>query len=43
MKDKIFVVPQNDLEAVEIIKMLKDQGYKKNEDLFITDQQWGAS
>ena len=43
MHNQIFVVPQNDLESVEIIKMLKSLGYKENEDLYITGQGWGAS
>ncbi len=43
MKDKIFVVPQNDLESVAIVALLKEQGYKVGEDLFITKQGWGAS
>ena len=43
MKDKIFIVPQNDLESVGIINMLKQNGYKEGVDLFITKQGWGAS
>ncbi len=43
MKNKIFIVPQNDLESVEIVKILKEGGWKENEDLFITNQTWGAS
>ena len=43
MKDKIFIVPKNDLESVEIIEMLKQAGYEEGKNLFITGQQWGAS
>ena len=43
MKDKIFVVPQNDLESREIIKLLEEAGYKRGENLFVTNQGWGAS
>lgn len=38
MKDKIFIVPQKDLESVEITKILKEQGYKEEKDLFITNE-----
>lgn len=40
---KIFIVPENDLESVEILKMLRENGYQDNVNLFVTGQQWGAS
>ncbi len=43
MRDKVFVVPNNDLEAKAIISLLKDNGYEEGKDLFITNQGWGAS
>jgi hypothetical protein len=43
MKDKIFIVPKNDLESVEIAKILRECGWKDGVDLFITNQSWGAS
>lgn len=42
-KDKVFIVPKNDLESVEIIKMLQKEGYEIGKDLLVTNQAWGAS
>lgn len=42
-KDRIYIVPKNDLESVEIISALKKLGYEENVNLFITEQGWGAS
>ncbi len=39
MKERVWVVPNNDLEAVTIIELLK----RKGERVIITNQQWGAS
>lgn len=39
MKDKIFVLHKNDLESVEIAKMLKENGWQEGKDLFITAQR----
>ena len=41
--DKIFIVPQNDLESATIIKILKEHGFIEGENLFVTKQGWGAS
>jgi hypothetical protein len=41
--DKIFIVPANDLESVEIRNMLEQAGFKEGVDLFVTNQPWGAS
>lgn len=43
MKDKIFVIPKNDLESVEIRNILESVGYHEGQDLFVTSQGWGAS
>jgi hypothetical protein len=43
MSEKVFVLPKNDLEAVEIAKLLKDNGLEEGKDFFITEQAWGAS
>lgn len=43
MSEKVFVLPKNDLEAVEIAKLLKDNGFEEGKDFFITEQAWGAS
>lgn len=43
MKDKIFVVPDNDAESVAIWELLKKLGYAEGVDLFVTHQAWGAS
>lgn len=43
MQDKIFVVPENDLESQQIIQLLKRNGYVLGENLFVTKQGWGAS
>ena len=39
MKDRIFICPKNDLEAVTIIDYLQRNG----ENVLITNQAWGAS
>ena len=43
MEDKIFIVPNNDGEALAIIDLLKQNGYEEGKNLFITEQGWGAS
>lgn len=43
MKDKIFVVPDNDAESVAIWELLKKLGYAEGVDLFVTHQACGAS
>ena len=43
MGKKVFILPENDLESKEIIKLLELCNYKKNVDYFVTAQQWGAS
>ena len=37
-KKEIFIISENNLESIEIIKLLKTNGYKKNKDFFITKQ-----
>ena len=43
MKNKIFIVPDNDLEARTIQQVLDKNGYRKDVDYFVTKQGWGAS
>ncbi len=38
-KTRVFVVPNNDLEALTIISMLQEKG----EEVLVTEQKWGAS
>lgn len=40
---KIFIVPSNDAEAVAIQSLLKANGYREGNNLYITGQTWGAS
>jgi hypothetical protein len=39
----LFIVPNNDAEALKIQEILKREGKKEGEDFVITNQQWGAS
>jgi hypothetical protein len=39
----LFIVPNNDAEALKIQEMLKREGKREGEDFVITGQQWGAS
>lgn len=42
-KERVYVIPSNDAEAVAIGDMLREQGYQDGKNLFVTKQAWGAS
>lgn len=43
MKKKVFIVPNNDAEAIRIQKLIKENNQDGNYEIIITGQDWGAS
>ena len=40
---RIYIIPNNDLEAKQMIEMTKERGLVEGRDFFVTNQKWGAS